>query len=204
MKNRKNFFKFFTQVTRISLTPGDNAAECVLKCDWLSYGKSHVDWSIQTIYLTIFPPFFNALCAHLCAPCACVIIFNIFKEKRAQGAVLCQVWSLFPWPMASMVNSVPGLGIGVPDRSTLLNTTLCHGSLAEIRCSNSFLTNCHPYYCQSTNLCTVISVDEASGVLLENNIASFLWLNIFDDPWVTPFLMSSGMHLSFWKNIDLT
>ena len=53
-------------MTRISLTPGDNAAECVLKCDWLSFGKSHVDWSIQTIYLFIFPPFFNALCARVC------------------------------------------------------------------------------------------------------------------------------------------
>ena len=138
MKNRKNFFKFFTQVTRISLTPGDNAAECVLKCDWLSYGKSHVDWSIQTIYLTIFPPFFNALCAHLCAPCASVLCVcdNLQHFQRIEGsrALLCQVWSLFPWPMASMVNSVPG--IGVPDRPTLLNTALCHGSLAEIRCSD--------------------------------------------------------------------
>lgn len=174
---------------------------------WLALLRQIARWLVNSNNLFDYIPaiFQRIVCAlvrtvRVC--CACVIIFNIFKEKRAQGAVLFQVWSLFPWPMAMMVNSVPG--IGVPDRSTLLNTTLCHGSLAEIRCSNSFLTNCHPYYCQSTNLCTVISVDEASGVLLENNIASFLWLNIFDDPWVTPFLMSSGTHLSFWKNIDLT
>lgn len=99
MKNRKNFFKFFTQVTRISLTPGDNAAECVLKCDWLSYSKSHVDWSIQTIYLTIFPPFFNAFCAQRARVLR--VCDNLQHVQRIEGSRGCSLPGLVSIPLTN-------------------------------------------------------------------------------------------------------